>query len=158
MGVEIETYQIVGWVLSEKDIPEKLRKTLPEKSHMEDRFDEKTGKKLKPEKVLDEEEHEVFLLPGNKMENTEWQTDDLETFFDALATDLKMHFVIAGDGIGGEYLYCLTMKTTKKQDKDGIPIEVVIKSWGKLNAAKKKLKTLGFKVGPAKIQYAELYS
>lgn len=156
MGVDVETYQIVGWIFSAKDIPKKLRKTIPEKFHWEDRFDEKSGKKLKPEKVVDEEEHEVFLLPGKKA--IECHEDEIGEFFDAIAAELKMSYVVAGDGINGDLLYCLTMKTTKKQDKDGIPVEVVIRGWGELNTAKKKLQTMGFKVGSAKIQYTELYS
>jgi hypothetical protein len=81
---------VVGFFLPWADVCAALAYEREEKSHLEERFDEKTGRKKKPVKVVDEEggryirvspEGQEWLCP----EDTKpYELDDEEAFFEEL--------------------------------------------------------------------------
>jgi hypothetical protein len=75
MSTEYDSVLVVGWLLDKNDLPKKFIKNLPETSHMEDRFDPKTGQKVVSEVVIDSEEREIFVLDGIEYE------DEVEFFY-----------------------------------------------------------------------------
>lgn len=56
----------VGFVFKLKDLEKAFGKKVPEKSHMEPRWDSKTGKRLRDKKVVDEEASICLQLDGKK--------------------------------------------------------------------------------------------
>jgi len=63
-----ESSVVVGFVIEKDDLEMPFKQTVPEQSHMEDRFDPKTGKKLaKQVKVVDKEECEEFFFNGENI-------------------------------------------------------------------------------------------
>jgi len=71
MGIDYSFYLRVGFELHNDDVSKPYETTYEEKFHYEDRFDSKTGKKLKPEKVIDQHGGDYFFL---EYEGTEYES------------------------------------------------------------------------------------
>lgn len=61
----------VGYRISSRALLAPYAQKSPERFHMEDRYDPKTGQKLKPVKVIDQEEYESYVLDGEEIEEYE---------------------------------------------------------------------------------------
>lgn len=66
MSTEYNADCFVGFAFQREDIPARYRKNKPEKSHIEKRFDPKTGKPTLDEKVIDSEEEDVLIFDGEE--------------------------------------------------------------------------------------------
>jgi hypothetical protein len=89
MGIDYSSNLLIGYAFEAKAVEAPFARTVPEKSHMEDRFDPKTGKKLDPVKVVDDEERDVWEFNGESFE-------DREELYTALAAAAKCQYVLYG--------------------------------------------------------------
>ena len=71
MGIDYSSVLGVGFVFPLEEVLDSFRKVDPEQSHTEDRYDPKTGEKLEPVKVVDQEKHDTFMWPGEPESETE---------------------------------------------------------------------------------------
>ena len=69
MSMDYSTNLVVGWILDEDDIPNIFIETIPEVSHKEDRYDQKTGKKIDQEIVVDKHGYDVYVLGDTQYED-----------------------------------------------------------------------------------------
>lgn len=83
MNRETSSSIVVGYLVDEEKFLELLKKDLPETSHYEDRYNEKTGKKLTPQKVIDGEERTVCEFRGKIYESDEdnYLLEDIGKYF-----------------------------------------------------------------------------
>ena len=91
MGTDYSSALDVGFVLPMEDVLRPFTRTTPEMFHMEDRYDGKTGERLKPVKVVDEAEREVYTL-GDEETDSAW-----DFVLDILAPELRCMANIFGD-------------------------------------------------------------
>ncbi len=96
MGHEYSSSVVIGFTMDQDDFLMPFKTTTEEKFHMEERFDQKTGKKLKPTKVIDEESIEAYLVDGVTHE-------DSYDALDALATIVDCNISSHGNACTGEY-------------------------------------------------------
>lgn len=96
MGHEYSSTVIVGFVMDHDDFLMPFKTTTFEKFHMEDRFDQKTGKPLKPVKVVDEESIEGYVVEG---EVHECSYDALDALGGIVGCSISSH----GNMCTGEY-------------------------------------------------------
>jgi len=143
----------VGFVLDKSEVLAPFAKNFPAKFHYEDRFDPKTGKKLTPTKVIDNEEGVVYELDGKEY-------DEEYELLEALAEKLRCNF-----GNGGGYSDCSTVYVAVELDTTGedsyddgrascgssATLENVIKSKKAVEVLAKKLRKLGIDPGVAKV-------
>jgi len=157
MGIDYSFSLDIGYKISGEDLPDSMRKLTEEKSHMEDRFDPKTGKKLAPAKVVDEEGGlECFLLDGKEIEDT---YELAEALADKLGCDVDCEHGYSGEDFS--ITFSLQLERTDEDDCDwgrvaiGSSILFDEATSAKARAALKKLgkdlKKLGIDPGPAKI-------
>jgi len=81
-----------GFEVSVKLIIRNWGRTFPEKSHMEERFDPKSGKKLASEKVVDREEGLYFILGGKEV-----RFDEPQEVIEALGEELEADVQLVDD-------------------------------------------------------------
>lgn len=98
MGIDYGCYLGIGFITDKETVLAPFRKVLPEVSHMEDRFDQKTGKKLAPVKVVDEGEGEEFVFDGRHYD------DDFE-LFEAIGKKLNCSIGDTGGYTEGTTVY-----------------------------------------------------
>jgi hypothetical protein len=77
MGMDRYDTLVIGFVAEAEDVLKPFEVEVDEKSHLEDRFDSKTGKKLAPAKVIDVEAGTEYEVDGKSF-------DDREEVFDYL--------------------------------------------------------------------------
>jgi len=84
MGIDYSFSLGIGFTVDPEELSEALRKIhakeVPEKFHMEDRFDPKTGAKVGQEKVIDEEATIAWFVGK---EEYEYEQEFLEAFFES---------------------------------------------------------------------------
>lgn len=152
MGIDYSVHLGIGYILDREDIIAPFRVEIPEKFHMEDRFDSKTGKKLAPEKVVDEEGGEEFEYKGTRYE-MEYE------LFEAMAEDLECCIDNCGGYTDGETIrVTLDVETDDSGIDDGrftvggaVSFADVTAMRAQLTALKKKFKKLGIDLGEAKV-------
>jgi len=86
MSMNIYSGIAVGWRFTVDQLMEQFGKTIPEVSHMEDRWDPKTGVQIDPVKVVDRKEQTVIEI-GDKQYNFDYDDfdyDDLAEFAEDL--------------------------------------------------------------------------
>lgn len=100
MGVEYSGRLCVGFEFSQAELDRVFADKVPERWHMEDRYDVKTGKKLRPVKVVIEDERIEYRIPGCPDYDS---TRDSEHFYEnVLATYLDCSVDIASNSWTGE--------------------------------------------------------
>lgn len=75
MGMEHSSAVVVGFAVDRDYFLMPFKATRPERSHMEDRYHQSTGRKLAPVKVVDAEEQEVYVLDGVEYDDDEGLID-----------------------------------------------------------------------------------
>jgi len=70
MGHEYSSAVIIGFTMNQDEFLMPFKTTTDEKFHMEERFDSKTGMKLRSVKVVDEESIEGYVVEGITLENS----------------------------------------------------------------------------------------
>lgn len=88
MGMEHTSEMVIGFVACQDEILKYFELTTPEVSHIEDRYDPKTGKRLKPVVVVDEEERTVYRVDGETYEDS---YDIAEALADAVGCRVTRH-------------------------------------------------------------------
>ncbi len=153
MGIDYAFNLGIGYILDREDVVAPFRVDVPEKFHMEDRFSPKTGKKLEPVKVVDEEAGEAYVLDGKQYEE-HWE------FFEDLSKKLECDITNQGGYSDDQTLY-FTVKVEKTDEdtlEDGritlgpsITFDNITSSRAALTKLAKSLKKLGIEPGVAKV-------
>jgi hypothetical protein len=120
---------------------------------MEDRFDQKSGKKLASVKVVDSEAGEKYVFEGKDFD------DDQYEFLDMLAGKLKCSIANGGGYSNGETLYISVDFDVANDGTDegrvtcggSASIKNIAKAIKQAEALKKKLAKLGVKVGEPRV-------
>jgi len=152
MGIDYSFNLAVGFITTGKNVVKPFTVTLPEKFHMEDRFDPKTGKKLPSEKVVDFEGGESFKLDGQEY-------DEEYELLEALSEKLGCCIENAGGYTNGETLYVTAALDTDDDTLDEGRVYVgggstpadVAQAAKEANALSKKFKKLGIELGEVKV-------
>lgn len=148
MGIDCCFHIGFGYTVNAEDVYSKYRITFPEESHMEDRFDPKTGRLVGQEKVIDEFETTTYTFDSRHCEEEE----DLEgALADHLDCDVRVH--------GDTMFFTVNVKQTGEDEfavDDAVTTgSVLFKDVKGLDSKLKKLadrmKKLGIKPGKAKV-------
>ena len=162
MSIDYTISLAVGYIIPEDELTRVFGKTTPKKSHLEDRFDPKTGKKLAPVEVVDENSYTTIVYKGEEIEDGESELADLirEDLDDIVATGCQVwpH----GSSMSGEMSYVFgpdLKKLYKPYDEDGIsgddtitatgsiPFALLTECGSALGVIRKALVELGLKPG-----------
>jgi hypothetical protein len=117
MSTDYDAILVVGYLVNANAFLAILEKEYPEESHMETRFDPKTGKKFKkPEKVIDEEARTVYEFQGKRFE-----TDEKQELVEAIEDHFKCDMWLYVDCREDEDAYLLGISSSKlsKTESDG---------------------------------------
>ncbi len=98
MGIDYSFSLAVGFVVEMDSFTKPFIVVAEEKSHMEDRFDPKSGKKLAPVKVIDQAEEQAYVYKGTTYE------DQFE-LLEALEEDLGCSINNGGGYLDGKTAY-----------------------------------------------------
>jgi hypothetical protein len=148
MGVEHNSYTSIGYEFDAEGLSKFFLIKVPEVSHMEERFDPKTGKPVAPVKVVDRAAGEAFQIPGT----TEIYDDTcLQSFIEEelaayLGCSVDVSFN-AWDGTIGNVVFCPDLEFRGSS----IPLGYVMELMPKFDQIKLKLEKLGIEVGPVVI-------
>ena len=88
MSVDYDAALAIGFTFDEDAFERAFGRTVPRESHMEDRYDPRTGEKVDPVEVLDCMEHEGLFLDGDEKE---YGFD--EELFEEISTRTRTHYV-----------------------------------------------------------------
>lgn len=149
MSIETTHHVRVGFEFAEETIREIFSKYVDEISHMEKRYDPKTGTEIEPEKIIDQPARSVLVLDGREFEETDDELD-IELFCEAVAKKARCTWYRHGNYCEGNYLIVFgpRFKTNKFGD---IPVDQVIKNADRFGRIKQALKNLGLEPDKAMI-------
>ena len=99
MSVEFNSDIMVGWRFTGKQIHDRFATVIPEQSHMEDRFDHKTGHPVEPEEVFDEDASIVLRYKGIREEDEDYEGFMSKLFAHPDLQDLFHHEILWNDAI-----------------------------------------------------------
>jgi hypothetical protein len=105
MSTEHVAKVVIGFSVGEEDLTMPFKTTVPEKSHVEERYHQHTGEKLEPVTVVDSEEHEAYVLDGE-------EHADLQDFLEALGGAVGCVIGTHGDFFCGDLEYSIQPKQT----------------------------------------------
>jgi len=101
MGTDYSVGLGIGYVFTAEQVLAPFLRVVPEQSHMEDRFDSKTGAKLPPVKIIDVPRRESYVLD----DSTLYAWDVIETLAKKFGVKLGW---IGGDNDGREsVMFCV---------------------------------------------------
>ena len=89
MGIDRDYCLAIGYEVNESVIEDLFLRESPEKSHMEPRWDPRTGERVADEKVIDERTEQVFIYQGHEFAF-------LEELLDKVCSDHDMNYWIHG--------------------------------------------------------------
>ncbi len=95
MSTEHTSALIVGFSISSDELVMPFKTTIPEASHIEDRYNHKTGEKLEPTTVIDVEAHEAYVF-----EDEEY--DDVNDLYEAMEQHIRCRINTHGDFFCGD--------------------------------------------------------
>lgn len=136
MGTDYWGNLVIGYPID----PEQFKVTIPQETHLEDRFSEHTGKKLKtPTEIVDKEEEDVYRFEGLKDEEQELE------FVEALAKKLGVNIIAEGEMQYGSFSWyiCLPINLTS--------VRTLKKNLEGVASFKRMIKKSGIKVGDFEI-------
>ncbi len=152
MSTDYDSMTVIGFVVPAEEAFKKFIVKRPGVFHMEDRFDAKTGKKIAPEKVIDEDDglalvidgEEYDFVPGNDEFSIFSNVGDEDA--DAIASIVKCRGFVTGDFHQGNVYACFM--PNKLHSVDGVyAIKDVIKAQKEIARIGKALKKLGIDPG-----------
>jgi hypothetical protein len=148
MSTDYDADIAVGYIINLSAIPKKLIKKLPEITHMEDRYDEKTGRKLPDQvEVVDSEERSVYIF-----DRSEYDEDN--EFLDALAAKVGGEHGYNGNFASDDLVHWIGPKIPKSErncEEAGYGLEWLATKTENIRAIGAKLRKLGFKVGKPRV-------
>ena len=150
MGVDVTQTVRVGYAVSEEELIGVYGRVTPEKSHFEDRFDPKTGQKIKSVKVIDTHEHVTLEMGGESYGDAYELAEDLGKI---LGADV---FGYSDFGAECKFVFSLghgTQPCDAKRcpENSEIDLETVMNDLTKLRELGSKLVNLGLGSGKLKI-------
>ncbi len=155
MGITYSFTLRVGFALDHGEVQKKFEQKTPGEYHMEDRYDTKTGQKIKQVKVWDKHPVTVIMIDGEEVE------DDGETIEAVLAEKLDCDVETSGSYSSGDFEYNFVPKRTGKYSSidygriylynHSIPFQDVVAMGPELEAIKRKLITWGFNPGEPRV-------
>ena len=161
MGITYSFRLCVGFEIAQDDIKKCFLKEdkIPGKYHMEDRFDPKTGMKLKPVKVCDVKpiDNSVLIIDGEEID----PDDELEG---VLEKTFNCHVETFGSYCAGELTYCFYLNKPVRSSNGGHPISIyndsvdvdeVISLESKLITLKNHLQSVGLNVDKPRVFIAQ---
>lgn len=152
----------IGFVLKREAVIKKFRKKVAGKSHMEERFDAKTGKRLKDEEVVDVEPHHVHVLDGQTYGDGDPDYDDggtdlLDAIADKVGCDVEEFD--GPDDHNENVIFKAKVKLSDDEfDGDGLIVtgsagfKDVARLGPELKRIKAELMKLGVRTGAARVQ------
>lgn len=164
MGIDYSASIAFGCRVTPEMIGQVFGVTLPEKFHMEDRFDPKTGKKLPQVKVIDWEEMNVYKIDKGADEYFE---DQIELMEEVCKRARASYWIVSDYDAPPDETTFIVGVTPKKSGDDG-------ESWGRVDTGpsyslddvadlrpeleeiRKRLKDMGLKIGPPRV-YCAMY-
>ncbi len=116
MSTEITVALIIGFAIDMDDLSMPFKVTLPQVSHVEDRYDQKTGEKLEAVTVVDSEEREAYVFEGEEYaEGTE--------LTEAMEQHIRCRINPHGDFFSGDLQYSIQpVKTAGKPEMSIIEV------------------------------------
>ena len=151
MSTDYSFSTTVGFSFSIEEMRKKFGISLPEKSHLEDRWDPKTGASAPPEKVVDREASDGFAIDG-----VEYGDDEYQEFCEALAEKLECEVSLSEmHGEPGDVVF--GFRDPKRIDdgvdfghigtSGGLPVDGIVKQIPQYRKLDKKLRKLGLRPG-----------
>jgi hypothetical protein len=144
MGIDYSFSLAVGFVVDMDALLKPFAKVTKGKSHMEDRFDPKTGEKLEPVKVVDRGHRETYSLDGKR-----FGTDRYD-FLEALGVKLDCTIDDGGGYSDEQTAYVsVNFESDHSEDYDRVTIngratlDEVVRCKEKCEALRKTLSDLG---------------
>lgn len=148
MSIDRDNWVHVGWTFKPEDF-NFLTVTIPEQSHMEKRFSEKTGRRIKDVKIIDQHECTVWKIGDREIACGDMA--ELKEVLEDLIPDAAIHEF--GDWYDGDIRLCIGPDIGEEIGDDGsIPMSIFEKGWKpKLNRIANALRKLGLDMveGPA---------
>lgn len=95
MGMNWDWSLVVGFVVGTDDLLMPFKQEMPEETHLEDRYDARTGKKAGQVTVVDKPARTEYVLDGKSY-------DDESEFVEALAHEANCEITLHGDFCTGE--------------------------------------------------------
>lgn len=115
MGIDYSFFPVVGFVVTEATlIP--LLKILPEASHMERRFNPKTGKEEEPVKVVDTPVQSMYVLDGSGLINDD-EPMDFSEVCELIGQKIDCDVKVCGSALCGD-LFCVFGPKLEPVDDD----------------------------------------
>lgn len=171
MGFEVNVGTYVGFLLQDKDALKPFLTACKEVSHLEPRYDIKTGKRLKDQKVIDSGAGFILRVPGNPQEH-DYDEEGWEPpweFLDDLGDYLDCEVVL--EKVGESYCVGFAIRhphlKMKKTDyrphcnvdvSEDLDFEILSKLGPALKDLSKRLKKVGLKAGKARVFTAVMTS
>ncbi len=153
MGIDYECGTAIGFRFTHEELCKPFKQEVAEVSHLEDRFDPKTGKRIAPAVVVDVLGGESLFLDGEEFEH--WQ--DLSQ---AVADKLDCRLWIDGDMNGDDPSFVFGLTPVREEaGEDFGPVSTgdhysfadVAKLGPRLKSLKKRLEALGLEPNEARI-------
>jgi hypothetical protein len=155
MSIDYTIKLAVGYIIPEEELTRAFGKVTPPKTHMEDRFDPKSGKKLAPEEVVDHHGYTTITYKGKVVEDGENQLAE------DIAKDLDCGLWLHGSSMSGEMSYVFgpnLEKLYKPYDSNElneghltaegiVPFALLTECGSALGTIRKALKELGLNPG-----------
>lgn len=88
MGTDYNFGLAIGYQFSLAEINKTFGVQAPEESHMEERFDKKTGKPIEPEKVIDKPKRLVYKFDGEILESVD---EDYGSDYEGICNRIALH-------------------------------------------------------------------
>lgn len=152
MSVDHSANVIVGYVIPVQCFFKPLLKFVPEKWHMEKRYDPITGKEIAPVRIVDRQEGYAISIRGEWYEGPTVD-DDLESFSpeddvrEAISEALDCKVVIDGDFYDGPLFVCLSSAKMRAVNAETVSIDQIVKVQKDLERIGKACKRI-LKVNP----------
>jgi hypothetical protein len=96
MGMNWDWSLVVGFVVDTDDLLMPFKQEMPEETHLEDRYDARTGEKVGQVTVVDKPARTEYVLDGKS-----YGTDESE-FIEVLADEANCEITLHGDFCTGE--------------------------------------------------------
>jgi hypothetical protein len=148
-----------GFELAFRQIVKKYGRKLPEKSHTEDRYDSKTGKKLAPEKVVDRPAGTMVVIDGQEIDPAEDPWKVAEALEKVLRADILLVndnpngvdegdiLLVRPESVGLDDVSTECLDYGRVTADGGYSLEQLAAELPKFKELGIRLKKLGFKVG-----------
>ncbi len=115
MGIDYSFFPVVGFVVDEAAL-EPLVNVVGELYHLEDRYDQKTGAKLEPVKIVDSQEKRGYALEGEAMVNSEGDPMDFCETCEEISRKIGCAAQICGSDSNSSYFAVFGPKIKPVED------------------------------------------